>query len=650
MSRFIPLVLLFFSLLPGAVAQSGRSAPELSPAQAAALAKTWQNRALWFRDMPQFDRDSTVIYFDKAVALLEAHPPLRNEQLARLFLDITDRRNRSHPFLVIDSLANVGWKYYQAIPDRNKDKLLEYGLLSNWATIKVEKGEFEEAVALFTQALSLIQDDDRPVVRAKFLVDKARFIKRYGLPDEKATVLKNIEKSMALYRQLDLPENNSQLFSIYQLLVMYYDPARLDSTNYYLDQMKALLPTTKNPFQHAWYYSVRGDVLIHQKKYPEAKAHLLKGKQILEIYKMQNVDSYAYTISVLAGLAMAQGNYGQAIENYKKEREVALINNFKQQSINVLRLLSIAYEKNGDYAQALAFERQFTKEELAFEEERSERSLRENELEINVLKQEKELDKKREQQYLFVAALLIGLVLLGLVYRNYRLKQRANQKLESLNGELATKNTLLDKRNAENELLLKEIHHRVKNNLEVVSSLLELQSAQIDDPSVQAAMLSSQNRVHSMGIIHQKLYQGEHLAAIEMRDYFVNLSQNILDSFQADGRVKIECNMPELVLDVDTAISIGLITNELLTNSLKYAFEGRETGAIRLSLNEEDGDGLRLNVQDDGIGKSSTEPTKGTGFGTQLINLLTRQLDGTLTYDTSHGTSVSLFFRKTTPA
>ncbi len=650
MSRLVLLVLLLFTLLPGAVAQSGRSAPKLSPTQAAALSKTWQDRALWFRDMPQFNRDSTVAYFDKAVALLEAHPPLQYEQLARLFLDITDRRNRSHPFLIVDSLASVGWKYFKEIPDKKKDKLLEYGLLSNWASIKVENGELKEAVALFTQALTLIQDDARPAVRVRFLLDKALFIKRYGLHEEKAAVWENINKSLALYRKLNVPEKDDQLFLIYQLSEMYHESINPDSANYYFDQMKALLPTLKNPFKHAWYYVVRGDVLIQQKKYPWAKANLLKAKQILEKYKMQNVDSYAYTFSMLAGLAMAQGNYGQAIEHYKKEREIALANNFKQESVDVLQLLSIAHEKNGEPIQALAVERQFTTETLALEKERSKRSLHENELEINVLKQEKELARKRDEQYLFVGALLIGLVLLGLVYRNYRLKQRANQKLESLNDELATKNTLLDKRNAENELLLKEIHHRVKNNLEVVSSLLELQSAQIDDPSVQAAMLSSQNRVHSMGIIHQKLYQGEHLAAIEMRDYFVNLGQNSLDSFQADGRVRIECNMPKLVLDVDTAISIGLITNELLTNSLKYAFEGRETGAIRLSLNEEDGDGLRLNVQDDGIGKSDTEPTKGTGFGTQLINLLTRQLDGTLTYDTSHGTSVSLFFRKTTPA
>ena len=317
-------------------------------------------------------------------------------------------------------------------------------------------------------------------------------------------------------------------------------------------------------------------------------------------------------------------------------------------------MISDLNEQKGDFKTALAYHKIYLDSMLSFQATRSEKSIRENELQLNVLKQENELSQQQKKQTISFVALLIGALLLGLLYRNYRLKQKTNQQLEVLNGDLAHKNTLLDKRNAENELLLREIHHRVKNNLEIVSSLLELQSSQIDDPSVQAAMLSSQNRVHSMGIIHQKLYQGEHLASIEMRDYFINLSDNILDSFNADGKIKVECNMPELILDVDTAISIGLITNELLTNSLKYAFEGRNTGKIKISLNDENtclpdrqAEGyLLLKIEDDGVGKQADSTPKGTGFGTQLINLLTRQLDGKLTYENLNGTTVSLFFKR----
>jgi len=266
--------------------------------------------------------------------------------------------------------------------------------------------------------------------------------------------------------------------------------------------------------------------------------------------------------------------------------------------------------------------------------------------------------KSRTQLLLLLTGLIFFSIIAFILYKSNKMKVKANLALKDKNDEiertvtqLKTTQVSLAARNAENELLLREIHHRVKNNLEVVSSLLALQSAQIDDPSVQSAMLASQNRVHSMGIIHQKLYQGENLAAIEMRDYFINLSDNILDSFNAEGHIKVECDMPKLVLDVDTAISIGLITNELLTNSLKYAFNEKENGAIKISLTEQNMEAnteglLLLKISDNGIGKPANEKVKGTGFGTQLVNLLTTQLDGKLTYEINNGTIVTLIFKK----
>ncbi len=266
--------------------------------------------------------------------------------------------------------------------------------------------------------------------------------------------------------------------------------------------------------------------------------------------------------------------------------------------------------------------------------------------------------KSRTQILLLLIGLIFFSIFAFILYKSNTMKVKANLVLKEKNDEIEKTVTQLKAtqvslaaRNEENELLLREIHHRVKNNLEVVSSLLALQSAHIEDPSVQSAMLASQNRVHSMGIIHQKLYQGENLAAIEMRDYFINLSDNILDSFNAEGHIKVECNMPKLILDVDTAVSIGLITNELLTNSLKYAFNEKENGAIKISLTEQDAtpntEGVYLlKISDDGIGKPFDEAAKGTGFGTQLVNLLTKQLDGKLTYEINNGTIVTLIFNK----
>jgi two-component sensor histidine kinase len=157
-------------------------------------------------------------------------------------------------------------------------------------------------------------------------------------------------------------------------------------------------------------------------------------------------------------------------------------------------------------------------------------------------------------------------------------------------------------------------------------------------------MIESQNRVHSMGMIHQYLYQGENMITIEMKEYFLNFGRYIIDSFDATERVTFDCAMDSFALDVDRAIPIGLIVNELITNSLKYAFPDNRNGEITITLSETDSH-LLLKVSDNGIGFEKSSGIKGTGFGTQLIHLLTHQLDGKMTFITNRGTQVFFEFQ-----
>jgi two-component sensor histidine kinase len=229
------------------------------------------------------------------------------------------------------------------------------------------------------------------------------------------------------------------------------------------------------------------------------------------------------------------------------------------------------------------------------------------------------------------------------------MEQEVEERTQQLNDtikDLTKTQQELSVKNSQNVLLLKEIHHRVKNNLEVVSGLLALQSAKMEDPTMQEVMLASQNRVHSMGILHQKLYQSEHLAFIEMKNYFENLCINILDSYNESERIKVNVEMKELELDVDTAVPLGLIVNELLTNSLKYAFPNGEKGNIELSLSHLNEEDFQLKISDNGVGKPIDAEVKGTGFGTQLVELLTRQIDGQLIQEISNGTNILIKFKR----
>ena len=236
--------------------------------------------------------------------------------------------------------------------------------------------------------------------------------------------------------------------------------------------------------------------------------------------------------------------------------------------------------------------------------------------------------KARQTQIIVIAVLLFLLLLLAY-------KAISNNR---------KKNRLLQKQNEEKEFLLKEIHHRVKNNLEIVSSLLSLQSAQIDDVDVLKVMAESQHRVQTMGMIHQKLYMGKNLAAVEMKDYFKNLVDYILDAYGMEQRISIEVIMDTYELDIDVAIPIGLIVNELLTNALKYAFPNEKKGTIQIRLANTTGK-LQLDVNDDGIGMNTKNKKVEYGFGTQLIALLTKQLNGKIELNTEKGTAVSIQFQ-----
>lgn len=201
-------------------------------------------------------------------------------------------------------------------------------------------------------------------------------------------------------------------------------------------------------------------------------------------------------------------------------------------------------------------------------------------------------------------------------------------------------------KNQENELLLKEIHHRVKNNLQTISSLLSLQSESISDKNALDAVQESRNRVASMALIHQKLYQGENLAAIEMRDYFETIGRAIKESFgKKTENVSLKIDMSEVELDVDTAIPIGLITNELITNSLKHAFPDNQKGEILISMEMEKDGLLKLLISDNGQGTSTGSGTQyEKGFGSMLTQLLTIQLGGSLEKSTASGTTTIIHF------
>jgi len=378
-----------------------------------------------------------------------------------------------------------------------------------------------------------------------------------------------------------------------------------------------------------------------------------KYKEALKAYQDAYYDAEAINygnamyviIANLGEVNLLLGNYEEALDYQLKTVEL------QEQEGDVSNLtenyghVSTIYENLGDYKSALEYQkkaRRMRDSTAAIESDKTMSALltqfetEKKDAKINLQTATISQQKKTNTLYIILSGLL-AFILFGLFYY-YRKRQRRNKELQQLNLALDTKNK-------QNELLLKEIHHRVKNNLEMVKSLIALQSAKLEDSSAKEAMIASQNRVQSMGIIHQKLYQGDNLGSIEMKDYFVNLSEGILDSFNAEDRVNIECAMEQLELDVDTAVPIGLIVNELLTNALKYAFPQDSKGKINISLSKTADDKLLLSVADNGVGKIANVLPQGTGFGSQLVQLLTQQLDGKMQEEQENGTKLHFQFK-----
>jgi len=200
----------------------------------------------------------------------------------------------------------------------------------------------------------------------------------------------------------------------------------------------------------------------------------------------------------------------------------------------------------------------------------------------------------------------------------------------------------------EKEVLLKEVHHRVKNNMQVISSILNLQSSYIEDETALAILRESQDRIKSMSFVHESLYQSKTLSEVNFSEYVQNIARNLFHSYgRPEGGLSLDFDLEEVFLNLDTSIPCGLIINEVVSNSLKYAFQGREKGVIRIEFSKLADGKLKLIVSDNGIGlPDNFDIENAESLGLQLVTTLVTQVSGELKIDTSNGTEFNIVFKE----
>ena len=325
----------------------------------------------------------------------------------------------------------------------------------------------------------------------------------------------------------------------------------------------------------------------------------------------------------------AQVHKAMALSWAKNKNDIAI--NITAQECDYL-----IYKKKKQWEKAfLSFEKTNEFRDILYNDENKNRIIQKNaefEFELQRLKLAAEnqvLEKNHQlklQRYIFVVAFIL-IALLFILVNNLRFRKLLAIS-KRLNHELNHKNDVIAENLEEKEMLLKEIHHRVKNNLQIVSSLLNFQNAKISDVQLKQIFEESKQKIYAISIIHEKLYKTSNVASINIQDYIADLFDSIVN-LSSSNNIKLEVTGPEIKLDLDTMIPLGLILNELITNSLKYAFSNvNYQPKITIHLDKPKENFYKLIYKDNGSGYDTTNIQVKKGFGLYLVKMLSRQLYG----------------------
>lgn len=242
---------------------------------------------------------------------------------------------------------------------------------------------------------------------------------------------------------------------------------------------------------------------------------------------------------------------------------------------------------------------------------------------------------QRQRKMFYISAFIALLVLLLIIFRLTAINQQ-KQKAEQRISKMVT----------EKDMLLREVHHRIKNNMSTVANLLSLQADMVDSPDAREALEEAHGRVRSMLIIYQRLYQSDAYGQLQIREYIESLADEIQGSFNEGYRISVNIDVEDFTMDAGRLFYLGILTNELLTNSVKYAFPGERKGNIYIRAHyDETHKTAHLQIKDDGIGfPANFDRQKDAGFGLTLIDIISSQLNAESSFETENGTSFCIRF------
>lgn len=531
-------------------------------------------------------------------------------------------RETGIPYMIAEALINLG--LYHDVFMGNMDQSLQYYRAAYEIAELNDLSVLKDIAHYIGVAFHVIDDYER----AKKYYSEAYFLSQ-KLNDEYRFLasginlasiyssLQSYDTAELLFKKILLKSENSQVYG------HLHDKARMNLANLYI---------RKQQFRGAY------DLIESSYNYQIQNQHFREALQSLNYLVEAKIgDNHLIGMDTLIALNQS------LIDSTQNTRVIAL----------GYGNLAEAYAAVGDYQRAFSTKKRHMDTYEAFKEAQREELLYELESKYLTEKQQNEINslKVSSQQAtiasqrqanqrnisISISTVLLLLILIFVV--------RNHQKNKS-NALLAEKNKVIESALQEKEILLKEIHHRVKNNLQVISSLLNLQAESLSDESALRAIMDGQNRVKSMSLIHQRLYQESDLRGVDVNDYLKTLIPQLINSFTLDNKeINYRINVGNMKLDVDTLVPLGLIINELVTNSIKYAFEGMTSGLIELKMKEENGR-LYVQIKDNGKGLDEIDLENVNSFGWKMIGSLSRKLKAELKILNAGGTVVDILIRR----
>ena len=368
------------------------------------------------------------------------------------------------------------------------------------------------------------------------------------------------------------------------------------------------------------------------------------------IYANENrrINTYSLYAQLVSGLEPNSVLKKSILEKFNVKNVLELITKFKNLGKNLnsndyyhlINYSSNALSKHGFKDFALKYKEEAVDVTRKIYSKELSESLANFKTEQAVLEKEKQIkfEKEKTKLYAIIAILASVLLIITLFVLN---------KIKKQSKLLKEKNTIINKTLKEKELLVKEVHHRVKNNFQIVSSLLELQTRGIEDEKALELANEGKNRVKSMALIHQKLYQNED-GLINFDEYIKLLVKELSSLYSNKNNVNTTISSNNMNFDVDTAIPLGLIINEIITNSYKYAFKNKKENKLSISINKESSENYKLVIEDNGPGlENSFDVKKAKSLGLRLVNRLVKQLHGSLNQTNTNGAKFEIYFKDT---